>query len=206
MPNIGPSPLALFPLTAHVLPGGLLPLRIFEPRYLRMVKESCRSGDGFGMCMVNPREGKALRNMFAIGTWVKVVDFETLADGMLGITVAGQHCFHLDQLWQEEDGLRFGTLHYLPPWPEQPLSDHHHHLRDQLQQLYASHDHLSRLYPAPLPTSATWICLRWLELLPIAAADKQYLLEQPDCRPTLAFLHQAFTSGEAALPPSSPPR
>lgn len=192
----GPSPLPLFPLTAHVLPGGRLPLRIFEPRYLRMVREACRSGDGFGMCMVNQRDGKALRNMFAIGTWVKVIDFEQLSDGLLGITVEGQACFALDRVWQEGDGLRFGTVRYRQPWPPLQLCPAASELRDHLGHLYRQHDHLARLYPEPLPDNASWICQRWLELLPLAAADKQYLLEQPDCRPALHFLERALTLKE----------
>lgn len=188
MTATGPSPLPLFPLSAPVLPGGRLPLRIFEARYLRMVKEACRSGDGFGMCMVNPRAGNTLRNMFAIGTWVTVIDFEQLADGLLGITVEGQASFSIDQLWQEADGLRFGTVRYRQPWPPLQLGAAASELRDQLGELYRQHDHLARLYPEPLPEDANWLCLRWLELLPLATADKQQLLAQPDCRKALALL------------------
>ena len=45
--------LPLFPLTAHVLPDGRMPLRIFEARYLRMIQESYQRDHAFGMCMIN---------------------------------------------------------------------------------------------------------------------------------------------------------
>lgn len=193
MTATAPSPLPLFPLSAHVLPGGRLPLRLFEPRYLRMVREACRNGEGFGICMLNPREGRALRNMFAIGTKVKVIDFEQLADGLLGVTVEGHSCFVIERLWQETDGLRLGAVRYLPPWPALPLCPVARELGEQLGQLYRQHPHLARLYPEPQPDNASWICQRWLELLPLAAADKQYLLAQPDCRTTLLFLERALS-------------
>lgn len=185
----------LFPLGTHVLPGGRLPLRIFEPRYLRMVKEACRSGLGFGMCMLNPRGAGALHSMYAIGTWVQVIDFATLADGLLGITVEGQQCFRIEQLWQEQDGLRRGQVRYLPEWPPLPLVEPQQPLQQLLVRLYAEHEPLGRLYPTPLPADAAWLCQRWLELLPLAAADKQYLLDQPDCRPALAFLERTVGHG-----------
>jgi len=194
--NAGPNPLPLFPLTAHVLPGGKLPLRIFEPRYVRMVRQSFGQPGGFGMCMMNTRDSRALRNMYSIGTWVEVVDFEPLEDGLLGITVEGRGAFRIERVWQEADGLRMAAVQYLEQWPDTPLSEGDALLREQLQRLYQQYDYLARLYPQPLPHSATWLCQRWLELLPVAASDKQYLLEQPDCRAALAFLNRALTGQE----------
>lgn len=199
MPNPVPASLPLFPLTTHVLPGGRLPLRIFEARYLRMVKEACRSGQGFAMCMLNPRATGTLRNMYAIATWVKVVDFASLADGLLGITIEGLRCVRIEQLWQEPDGLRYGQISDCPAWPQQPLTATERPMQQQLARLYAEHEQLGRLYPAALPEDAAWLCQRWLELLPLAAADKQYLLAQPDCSPTLALLQQLLCAERPAL-------
>ena len=48
----------LFPLSAHLLPGGGMSLRIFEPRYTRMIKQACASDSGFGICMLNSKGDK----------------------------------------------------------------------------------------------------------------------------------------------------
>lgn len=69
-------------------------LRIFEPRYKRMVKECSLQDSGFGVCLVgNDGDPKAVGNVSSIGTLVTIVDFETLSDGLLGITVAGERRF-----------------------------------------------------------------------------------------------------------------
>ena len=90
-------------------------------------------------------------------------------------------------------------MRYRQPWPELQLCPAASELRDHLGYLYRQHDHLARLYPEQLPDNASWICQRWLELLPLAAADKQYLLEQPDCRPALTFLERALSQSRSAF-------
>lgn len=105
--------LVLFPLSAHLLPGGIMPLRIFEPRYQRMIAES-RERE-FALCMLDPRQPDALRNMYPIATRVRIIDFDLLPDGLLGITVLGVERVRITDLWQEEDGLRVGEVEPLPP-------------------------------------------------------------------------------------------
>jgi Lon protease-like protein len=96
-----PMTLVLFPLSAHLLPGGIMPLRIFEPRYQRMIAES-RERE-FALCMLDPRQPDALRNMYPIATRVRIIDFDLLPDGLLGITVLGvepgltHQCLYFEQ-------------------------------------------------------------------------------------------------------------
>jgi Lon protease-like protein len=49
---VNPNCLPLFPLGTVLFPGGLLPLRIFEPRYLELIRDSARLGAGFGVCLI----------------------------------------------------------------------------------------------------------------------------------------------------------
>ena len=94
-----PQQLGLFPLTSNVLPGGRMRLRIFEPRYLRMVKESLSQNSGFILCMLNPL-GNIEKNehIYKVGTHVHVVDFESLTDGMLGITIEGDSLVEISEI------------------------------------------------------------------------------------------------------------
>jgi Lon protease-like protein len=83
----------LFPLSAHILPEGRMALRIFEPRYIRMVKDACRLNEGFVICMLNSKGQKEDNtHIFPTGTYCKVIDFDVLEDGLLGITVEGLKC------------------------------------------------------------------------------------------------------------------
>lgn len=182
------SPLPLFPLNAHVLPGGRLPLRIFEPRYVRMVKQSFDRTHGFGMCMVAESEQPGA--ICSLGTRVEVIDFDTLEDGLLGITVEGKERFRLQRLWTEEDGLRIGEIEPLANWLPMPEPTTNNRVVEQLAEIYHQHPRLGALYPRPDWKDASWVCQRWLEILPISALAKQALMESEDCTPTLEFLHQ----------------
>ena len=81
------QPLALFPLPSHILPGGKLPLRLFEPRHLQMLKESFINDQGFGIVMEESTTSGQSGRILPVGTRVKVTDFYTLNDGLLGVTV-----------------------------------------------------------------------------------------------------------------------
>lgn len=188
-----PMKVPLFPLSAHVLPGGRLRLRIFESRYLRMVKEACSTQPtGYiGMCMFNDA-GSVEQNthIHPIGTLARVIDFETLPDGLLGITVEGEQCFKLNEVTTAADGLRIGTVEAQATWPTMPLSNDDTLLADQLAKVYESYPELEGSKCPQQMQQADWICMRWLELLPICASTKQELLQQNDCTEALSFLRQ----------------
>ncbi|MBW8190049.1 LON peptidase substrate-binding domain-containing protein [Neiella marina] len=184
---------ALFPLTAHVLPGGKLPLRIFEPKYIRMVRDAAAGGRQLCMCMLDTHaKPDTLMNMYPLITEVAIVDFDQLADGMLGITVQGLQKRRLQRVWVEHDGLKIGATETIADWPQQALSPEQCKIVERLQQLYHDNDSLQQLRLEFHNDDASWLCQRWLELLPMDPNDKQLLIEQPDCNAALAFLQQAI--------------
>ena len=90
--------LPLFPLSSVLFPGGTLSLRIFEPRYLDLVKRCGRSGEGFGICLIlDGREAGAPAIPAALGTEAAIVDFAMTDDGLLGLTVQGRRRFHVER-------------------------------------------------------------------------------------------------------------
>lgn len=113
----------LFPLSSVVLPEGKMKLRIFEPRYQRMVAQCSKTGRGFGLCLFESKSNKNASELSEFGTLVKIVDFETLSDGLLGITVVGMHRFEILKVRVEYDGLRIATVQWLPDWPSHELLD-----------------------------------------------------------------------------------
>ncbi len=82
--------LPLFPLNSVIFPGGVLPLRIFESRYLDTVKECSRNQSEFVICLIKDGSevGDAAKHQ-NIGTACRIVDWETLSDGLLGIIAQG---------------------------------------------------------------------------------------------------------------------
>jgi len=181
----------LFPLSAHLMPGGRLALRIFEPRYVRMVKEACANGTGFGICMLNPK-GDKLKNehIYPIGTYATVVDFDRLDDGLLGITVEGQRCFKISDIQTQEDGLRVGKCEWLENWHNPTRADNLDLARLRLQEIFDKYNELNKLYSQPQFDQALWVIYRWLELLPVGAEQKQVLLADKDCVNAMRFLTQ----------------
>ena len=96
----------LFPLNTVLFPGGPLRLRIFEPRYLDMVSRCMREDSGFGVALiVAGREAGGAAQTVEIGTLARIVDFEQLDDGLLGITARGERRFRILHVHQESDGL-----------------------------------------------------------------------------------------------------
>ncbi|RUO61075.1 LON peptidase substrate-binding domain-containing protein [Pseudidiomarina marina] len=181
----------LFPLSGHVLPGGTMRLRIFEPRYIRMVKEACNgtSCRPIGMCMLNENGDRDLNtHIHPIGTAATIIDFEQLPDGLLGITVAGQYLFRIADIQVQDDGLRVGHTDDVSAWPSQALSAADKFLAEQLVEIYNTYPELAVAYNNEQLQRADWVCLRWLELVPVSAQTKQELLQAPTADAALTFL------------------
>ncbi len=183
----------LFPLTSVVLPEGKMNLRIFEPRYKRMVKECSLQNVGFGVCLVgSDGDPKAVGNVSSIGTLVKMVDFETLSDGLLGITVVGEKRFTVKRVRADADGLRHAEVDWLDNWqtPSQQLD--FGYLSQQLAQVYEQFPQLGTLYQHRFYDDPIWVTQRWLELLPLDSHLFESLVGAQDCRPALRFLNKAI--------------
>ncbi len=179
----------LFPLNTVLFPDGLLPLQIFEPRYLDMVSACMREEQGFGICLI--REGSEVGNAaqtFDIGCYANIVDWQPGESGLLQITVRGEKRFQLHAIHVDKNQLiqcRAGFLEELPPME---LPARFHNLSLLLKQI------LSELSPGyEIPThydDARWVCARLVEFLPLPLPRKQELLETNDLMRKLHFLER----------------
>ena len=110
----------LFPLGAVLLCGGRLPLQIFEPRYLDLVGRCMKSDAGFGVVLIRQGREAGLPgdegppSIFDVGTYAKIVDFNTLANGRLGILCAGGDKFRIHRSWEAADKLMMAEVEFLP--------------------------------------------------------------------------------------------
>ena len=172
--------LPLFPLHTVLFPGGPLSLRIFEPRYLDMVRGCLRAHSVFGVVLIlEGAESGAVSSVADTGTSARIVDFDTLPDGLLGFVCLGEQRFRVTRRWRQDDGLNVGEVDYLPDEPAHAIPQELGHLaellREVLPKLGGSYMHVETRYE-----DAGWVGNRWAELLPLAPAEKQTLLELAD--------------------------
>ncbi len=186
--------LALFPLPSNILPGGRLPIRIVEDRYLRMLKESSKAMGGFGIVMIDTKNKSQFGKISPIGTHVKIIDFYSLDDGTLGIVVEGVERFLINEINIEKDGLKTARINYISNWPTVKLTAPDYHLTEKLNDVFKQHPELSTLYATKHMTDASWVSQRWLEILPLPIAQKQHLLQQSNCLSTIQTLNKLFSS------------
>ncbi len=184
----------LFPLSSVVLPKGKMNLRIFEPRYKRLISECSQRGEGFGVCLVNGESSAVPHNVSSAGTLANIIDFELLSDGLLGVTIEGTTRFTIDKVWSEFDGLRCAKVEFLDQWQSTPLTKDTHYLGEQLQRVYEDFPQIQQLYHTTHFDDASWIAQRWLELLPLRPNIFDQLVLHPDCTQALHFLSQAIDS------------
>jgi len=174
------SELPLFPLSTVLFPGGPLRLRIFEPRYLDMVRNCLKESRPFGVVLIlEGLEAGEAASVAATGTSARVVDFDTLPDGLLGIDCVGEQRFRLCRRWQQSDGLNVAEVDYLPNDAPCALPAELAHLgellRELMPQLGDRYTHVTACYD-----DAGWVSNRWAEVLPLTDAEKQQLLELAD--------------------------
>lgn len=179
----------LFPLNAVLFPGGWLPLRIFEPRYLDMVQRCHAQGQPFGVVAltqgqeVRQRDGDGFsRERFhEVGTLAHIERFEREQPGLIRIAVRGGQRFSLRASRCLSHGLWVGELAPLPDDAAVAVPPDLALAARQLQDLLAGWS--GRLAPDELPLQpphawddAGWLANRWAELLPMPPDDRQRLM------------------------------
>jgi len=189
--------LPLFPLNVVLFPDGPLPLRIFETRYIDMVRRCMREGTGFGVVRIDagPEAGGAT-DFADTGTEARIVDFSRLEDGLLGISCVGQQRFRVIETWRESDGLNVARVEDLPAEPALAVPEELQFMPELLRTILPE---LGDLY-ASVPQrfdDAAWVGYRFSELLPIDAAARQALLEMIDPLERLAAIAPALRRPEA---------
>lgn len=160
--------LALFPLSSFLLPRGKLKLRVFEPRYIRLVKEAMSDKRSFAMATLNPFVSQEHPDrILPLVCKVQIEDFETLPDGLLGITLRGVARYQIIKRWQETDKLHVAEVTPLADWAVSPVANELKPLAISFARLLQEYPQLAELYPDPELSDAAWLAGRWLELLPM---------------------------------------
>jgi uncharacterized protein len=179
----------LFPLASVLFPGGQLQLRIFEPRYLDLVRECTRHGTGFGVCLIlQGQEVGAPAVPAAIGTIARISDFHRDDDGLLGIVAEGGARFRVARSRVRSDGLLRGDVEVWPDEPEQQVPVEFALLQTILERLIETMAPHWRDAPRSAYDDASWLGFRLAELLPLDVGEQQRMLELNDPVQRLAEL------------------
>jgi len=191
----------LFPLNTVLFPGGLLPLRIFEQRYLEMAKACLRDGTPFGVCLI--REGAEVGTPATheeLGCLARIAQWDMQQLGLLQLVAHGGERFRVLARRVRADGLILADIELLAEDADTPLPEKFRACRQLLERIVAEHG--ERLFARPfLLDSSAWVGARLAEVLPLPAAAKQKLLELDDSLQRLEILQRLLT--ESARAPSS---
>ncbi|MEW5756251.1 MAG: LON peptidase substrate-binding domain-containing protein [Pseudomonadota bacterium] len=170
----------LFPLHTVLFPGGALPLRVFEPRYLDMISSCMRNGSHFGVILISEGSevGKAAKT-YPVGTLGEITYFQQLKDGCLGITVRGVQRFNVRHSEVQPNELTVATVELIPQEARHPLPACYARMQNLLEEIF---NQLGQPFTS-LPKDyddACWVSSRLAELLPISLMQKQALLQLDD--------------------------
>lgn len=183
----------LFPLRTVLFPGGALPLKIFEQRYMDMAK-ACLSDDApFGICLIALGAEVGLpAQPHPVGTLARIARWDMQQLGVLQVVVHGGERFRILRSWAEPSGLLRGEVELLPEPPPQTLPEESDLLVPLLRAIVAD---LGEAAP-PEPRryeDAAWVAYRYCEVLPIPRQARQMLLELGDPLSALAIIRQYLT-------------
>jgi Lon protease-like protein len=180
----------VFPLQAVLYPGSLLPLRIFEVRYMDMAKACLKDGTPFGVCLI--REGEEVGTPAVpepVGCLARILDCDVEELGILKLRAEGGERFRIVSSEVNRQGLIVAEIERMEPEPAAPEAPGLAECSLFLRKVVAGIG--EERFAAPLRfDDASWVSFRLAEILPLRMEVKQKLLELTDATLRLAVLHR----------------
>ncbi len=191
MPNsiLSNRTIPLFPLGTVLFPDGVIALKIFEARYLDMIKKCLREKTEFGVISImKDREGSDTSLTFSqIGTLAQIEDFDPVQPALFMTKSFGTQRFKLLNSYQHPNGLWVGEVELLENDPAIPIAQEHQGVAKLLNEIISVIQSEDLLGDAPFKKpfkidDCGWVSNRLAELLPISLAQKNHLLAQTNPR------------------------
>jgi len=202
-----PMRIPLFPLNAVLFPGGLLPLKVFEQRYVEMTKACLRDDAPFGVCAIRQgsevaRGGDSVPVFADVGTLARIASWDMVQLGILHVAARGDARFRVERFERAPSGLVVADVVGIAAEPRVALTAAQAPLRSLLEVVAA------RVGPAHFPAGgdfgdASFVGYRLAEFLPLPLPVKQSMLEINDAGVRLAVL-QRFLLERGVLAGSAP--
>ncbi len=189
--NSTPRKIPLFPLGTVLFPDGVIALKIFEARYLDMIKQCLRDKTEFGVVSIiknSEVDDQGSSPTFSnIGTLALIEDFDPVQPALYMTKSFGTQRFKLLSSTQQDNGLWVGEIELLDKDPLIPVPQEHQgvtKLLDEIISVIQSEDLLGDApFKKPFKTDdCGWVSNRLAELLPISLAQKNHLLAQTNPR------------------------
>lgn len=184
-----PQTLPLFPLSTVLYPEGVLPLQVFEVRYLDLMRRCQAEGLPFGVvALIEGQEvqqragaGYATERFHELGTVAHLSHVHQAQAGLLRVLCRGGTRFQATDLVRQPHGLWTAAVTLLPPDPPTPIPTHLQVLRTLLRDLVRqAMEQQSSVFPHAMDDpgwdDAGWLAHRWCELLNLPLATRQQLL------------------------------
>lgn len=173
--------LPLLPLHTVLLPGATVDLRVFEARYLDLVRECGRSGRTFGVCLIldGPESG-GVATPAAVGTEARIEDFDIASDGLLVLTLRGARRFRARRMRVRDNGLQVAEIDWCDDAAGERVRPEHATLVDVLRRLLERAGDREAAASGRCFDDAAWVGWRLAERLPLSDAERQALLQTDD--------------------------
>lgn len=186
--NLTLSSLPLFPLGTVLFPKGLLPLRIFELRYLDMMGKCHKAEAPFGVVSLTQgqevrRPGEPPEAFSPVGTLATIAEFERPQPGLMLVRCRGRQRFRIHRSERLKNGLWLADVERIPDDPPVTVPEELQGVAWALRQVLESLQSRQTgddTMPAALPyefEDCGWVANRWCELLPLPTAIRQRLME-----------------------------
>ena len=181
--------LPLFPLNTVLFPGGRLPLRIFEQRYMEMAKACLRDRTPFGVCLIREgREVGAPAIPADIGTLARIAAWDMPQLGVLQVTAVGEQRFRILERRVQANGLTLGTIELIDAEADESVPQSCAGCVKLLERVIEQQSGLFE--PPHRLDSSSWVSSRLAELLPLPLPAKQELLELDNARIRIERLNE----------------
>lgn len=184
----------IFPLNAVLFPGGLLPLRVFEARYMDMTRDCMKRGEPFGVCLI--REGSEVGAPAvpeATGCLAKILEGDMQQQGILNIKTRGGQRFRILERHTGAQGLISAKIELIPAEKSVAVPEEFASCARLLEMVVA--DQGKPVFAEPHAfDDASWVGYRLAEILPVPLIAKQKLLELTDSLARLSILQRFLES------------
>ena len=166
----------IFPLTSIVLPGGIFPLRIFERRYLDMVKNCIKDEKGFCIALIKDEiKNKYTEDIYQYISFVKIIDWNQLEDKILGITVEGISIGKVLSANLNKDNLLIGDIEFIETEKEYMIPQKYLILSKFYKKIYPGIRNFIN-FKTERYSDASWVGFRLIECLPLDLPTKANLI------------------------------
>ena len=197
--NVASRKIPLFPLETVLFPDGVIALKIFEARYLDMIKQCLREKTEFGVISIIQDQDDSHDNptprFSSIGTLALIEDFDPIQPALYMTKSFGTERFQLLSSSQEANGLWVGEIMLLEKDPLIPIPKEHQRVANLLDEIITVIQSENLLSDAPfkkpyMTEDCGWVSNRLAELLPISLAQKNHLLAQNNPRIRLDLISE----------------